>query len=157
MFCRIQDECVDICILGMFQNPIKMPKPTLTLLTSAYFAILQSFKNTSTLHLGTLGDPFMCRLFSFPYTPVLKFSIYQNCIFFMTENRGSKVKEWFLPVRDFSTVAGRGSHKVGKQIVIFGHFRESDGPVLTAAWSNTQNALSVILYSFKLRCKILQT
>lgn len=79
-FCRIKDECVDIYILGMFQNPIKMPKPTLTHLTSAYFSVPQSSKNTSITHLGTLGDLLMCSLFSLPYTPVLKFSMYQNWI-----------------------------------------------------------------------------
>lgn len=65
VFCRIKDTCVDIYIFGMFQNPIKMPKPTLTLLTSAYFSIPQSSQNTSIMHLGTLGDLFlMCSLFS---------------------------------------------------------------------------------------------
>lgn len=71
---------VDIYILGVFQNPRKMPKPTLTLLTSAYFSVPQSFKNSSIMHLGTLGERFMCSLFSLPYTTVLIFSIYQNRI-----------------------------------------------------------------------------
>lgn len=81
MFCRIKDECVDIYILGMFQKSRKNAKTNMTLLTSAYFSIPQRFKNTSIMHLGTLSDPFMCSLFSLPYTLVLKFSIYQIVLF----------------------------------------------------------------------------
>lgn len=74
MFCRIKDKGVDIYIFGMFQNPIKMPKPTLTLLASAYFSIPQGSQNTSIMHLGTLGDLFYVWFTLTPlHCPVLKF------------------------------------------------------------------------------------
>lgn len=37
-----------------------------------------------------------------------------------------------------------GTSKVGKHFVIFGHFRERNGPALTPARSDTQHALCVI-------------